>query len=105
MHIKLLKPFSGIWCSYGGYSGVITDTTLVSKLRAKNGTLVGFLMWPFIEDKDWCQKQFIKIVKIMKKYHLLPKIDKIFPLVEANNALQYIEQRKNIGKILLDCSL
>ena len=103
-HIKLLKPLSGIWCSYGGYSGAITDHNLIGKLRAINGTLVGFLMWPIIEDKDWCQKQFIKIVKIMNKYNLLPKIDKNFPLVEANNALQRLEERKNIGKILLDCS-
>ena len=103
-HLKLLKSLSGTWCSYGAYSGAIDDTNLVGKLRSKNGTLAGFLMWPLIENKEWCQNQFSHIVTIMKEHHLLPKIDKIFSLGQVNQAFHRLEERKNVGKILLSCS-
>lgn len=102
-HLNLIKPLSGIWCTYGAYSGPIIEENLVGKLRSKNATLVGFLMWPLIENKDFCQKQFTEIFEVMKKYKILPEIDKIFPLEQVNEAFERISQRKNMGKVLLSC--
>ncbi|MCW1949401.1 MAG: zinc-binding dehydrogenase [Candidatus Shapirobacteria bacterium] len=100
-HLDLIKPLNGIWCTYGAYSGPIVEENLVGKLRSKNATLAGFLMWPLIENKDFCQKQFTEIFEVMKKYNILPEIDKIFPLEQVNEAFERISQRKNIGKVLL----
>ncbi len=102
-HIALLKPFTGIICSYGAYSGPIQDTHTVVKLRSKNLTLTGFLMWPLIENKQWCQEIFNEVIKIMQSHSLSPRIDTIIPLSQVNEAILYIKQRKNTGKILLAC--
>ncbi len=102
-HLNLIKPLSGIWCTYGAYSGAITEENLVGKLRSKNATLAGFLMWPLIENKKWCEKEFREIFEIMRKYKIEPQIDKIFPIDEVNQAFARISERKNIGKVLLSC--
>jgi NADPH:quinone reductase len=103
-HLNLIKPLSGIWCTYGAYSGAIVEENLVGKLRSKNVTLAGFLMWPLIENKKWCEKEFEEIFEIMKQYKILPQIDKVFSLDEVNQAFARISERKNIGKVLLSCN-
>jgi len=102
-HLNLIKPLSGIWCTYGAYGGAIVEENLVGKLRSKNATLAGFLMWPLIENKKWCEKEFEEIFEILKQYKIEPQIDKVFPLEEVNQAFARISERKNIGKVLLSC--
>lgn len=102
-HFDLIKPLNGIWCTYGAYSGAIVEENLVGKLRSKNATLAGFLMWPLIENKKWCEKEFEEIFEILKQYKIEPQIDKVFPLDEVNQAFARISARKNIGRVLLSC--
>ncbi len=102
-HLDLIKSLDGIWCTYGAYSGAIVEENLVGKLRSKNATLAGFLMWPLIENKKWCEKEFEEIFEILKQYKIEPQIDKVFPLDEVNQAFARISARKNIGKMLLSC--
>jgi len=103
-HLNLIKPLSGIWCTYGAYSGPIVEENLVGKIRNKNATLVGFLMWPLIENKIWCQQEFEEIFDLIRQYKIQPQIDKIFPIDEINQAFSRMSDRKNIGKILIKCS-
>lgn len=103
-HLSLLKPLTGTLCCYGSYTGPIKDTNVVGKIRAKNLKLTGFLMWPLIENKVWSQKVFEKIFRLMKSKAILPPVDRIFPLSHVDEALLWIKERKNKGKILLSCA-
>lgn len=103
-HLNLIKPLSGIWCTYGAYTGPIVEENLVGKIRSKNATLAGFLMWPLIENKIWCQQEFEEIFNLIKQYKIQPQIDKVFPISEINQAFSRMSDRKNIGKILIKCN-
>jgi NADPH:quinone reductase-like Zn-dependent oxidoreductase len=101
VNLSLLRPLSGTICSYGTYTGSITDSGLVSKLRKDNLTLSGFLMWPLLENKKLCLGIFTKIFKLIKTKQFKPLIDRVFPLKNINEAIERIRQRKNIGKVLI----
>ncbi len=100
-HLSLLRPLTGAICTYGTYTGAITDPVLVSKLRNGNVTISGFLMWPLLEDKKFCEEIFAKVFRLMKTKRFKPLIDTVFPLGEVNEAVARIRQRKNVGKVLL----
>lgn len=101
VNLSLLRPFGGTICSYGTFTGAITDSTLVSKLRKNNLTLSGFLMWPLLENKKLCLNIFAEIFKIIKAKQFKPLVDKVFLLKNINKAVEQIQQRKNIGKIII----
>lgn len=103
-NLSLLGPNKGLICSYGAYTGAITDPNVVGKLRKSNLTLSGFLMWPLLEDKKYCQEIFNNLFMLMEKKQFTPLIDKIFPLARANEAHQRLRERKNLGKVLLKCT-
>ena len=100
-NLSLLRPLTGTLCSYGTYTGAVTDANVVAKLRKNNLTLSGFLMWPLIEDKRFCQKVFIRLFKLIETKKLVPLIDQIFSLREVHKAIAHIRKRENIGKVLL----
>lgn len=100
-NLRLLRPMNGILCSYGTYTKPITDPNIVGKLRRNNLTLSGFLMWPILEDKMYCQEVFAHLFRLINEKKLVPLIDKTFPLKNVNDALERIKKRENIGKVLL----
>jgi NADPH:quinone reductase len=100
-NLSLLTPFKGVICSYGAYTGPIVDPSLVAKLRKDNLTLVGFLMWPVLEDKKLCIEIFTDIFDLFKKKGIKPIVDKIFSIEDINEAIARIRQRQNIGKVLI----
>jgi NADPH:quinone reductase len=100
-NLSVLKPNSGQMCSFGAYSGPITDAGLVSKLRQKNLTLSGFLMWPLIEDRNLCEDVFAALFALAEKKKINPQIDQVFSLENANDAFERLRSRKSIGKILV----
>lgn len=102
-NLSLLGPNKGLICSYGAYTGPITDPNVIGKLRKSNLTLSGFLMWPLLEDKKYCQKIFNNLFMLMKKKQFIPLVDKTFPLAKVNQAHQRIRARQNLGKVLLKC--
>ncbi len=100
-NLSLLRPTTGILCSYGTYTGAIVDPNVVAKLRKNNLTLSGFLMWPLLEDKRFCQKVFARLFHLLEAKKLVPLIDQVFPLQEVHTAIMRIRKRENIGKVLL----
>lgn len=100
-NLSLLRPLYGTICSYGAYTGPITDSALVTKLRKDNLTFSGFLMWPLLEHKELCIDIFTDIFKFLDAKQFKPLIDKVFPLERANDGIARIRQRRNIGKVLL----
>lgn len=101
LNLSLLRPFGGTICSYGTFAGTINDSALVAKLRKNNLALSGFLMWPLLENRKLCLDIFAKIFKHIKSKQFKPLIDRVFSLKNINEAIARIQQRKNIGKVLI----
>ena len=47
--------------------------------------------------------QMKEIVKMQKDGLINPVVDSVFPLIEVAKAQTHMHERKNKGKILLDC--
>lgn len=100
-NLSLLRPLTGTICSYGAYTGPITDSGLVGKLRKDNLTLSGFLMWPLLENKELCMDIFSNVFELLTTQQYKPLVDKIFPLEAVTKGIERIRQRQNIGKVLI----
>lgn len=100
-NLESLKPNIGQLCSYGAYSGPITDQQLVTKIRRMNLTISGFLMWPLIEDRSLSEDVFKSLFSLLQQDKIHPQLDKIFPLDQINDAFDRLRSRESIGKILV----
>lgn len=47
---------------------------------------------------------FIKMLEFVAEYKVVPLIDSVFPLSQINQAFQHIQDSKQFGKTILDCS-
>jgi NADPH:quinone reductase-like Zn-dependent oxidoreductase len=45
---------------------------------------------------------FLAMLKMVTEHRLTPVVDKVFSLYEGNEALQYLEEGKQFGKIVLE---
>ena len=46
-------------------------------------------------------REFVDMVEFIKKHKVIPVVDSIFPLAEANHAIDRMNQGKQFGKIIL----
>ena len=98
--VKSLK-WNGRFVIVGFASGNIPNIP-ANRLLLKNASAVG-LYWGELAYKEpsSSKKDFLKLEELYKKKLLQPKNHKTFKLENASEALQYLLERKNIGKIVL----
>jgi len=98
--VKSLK-WNGRFVIVGFASGNIPNIP-ANRLLLKNASAIG-LYWGELayREPNNIKKDFLKLEKLYKKKLLQPKNHKIFKLENASEALQYLLERKNIGKIVL----
>lgn len=101
---KLLKPNLGELHSYGYYSSAIETPELCSKLRKKNVSLHGHLIWPPLENRSYTKSILGEYIKGFEEGKFKPQMDSIYTLEDLAKALNRMEKRQNIGKILIQCS-
>lgn len=71
------------------------------KLMMKNQAVFGFHLG-LIKHREDLVKQYGQLLfQWMREGIIEPKVDAVFPLAKANEAHQYIADRKNFGKVLL----
>ncbi|GAB3933329.1 zinc-binding dehydrogenase [Larkinella terrae] len=80
---------------YGGTTGNITDVA-PSKVFFKQLNIHGTTMGT--------EAEFADMVRFVEKHQLVPVIDEIMPLAEAELALRKIESGKQFGKLVLQVS-
>lgn len=98
--VKSLK-WNGRLIIVGFASGTIPDIP-ANRLLLKNASAMG-LYWgelAYRKPKE-IKKDFLKLGILYKKKLIKPSNHKIFKLRNASNALNYLLERKNIGKIVL----
>lgn len=100
-NIASLKPNVGQLCLYGASSGTISDPEIVTKIRKRNLTISGFLMWPLIEDRQLGEQVFENLFRYLQQDKIHPQIDHVYPLEQVNDAFERLRSRQSIGKILI----
>ncbi len=99
--IKSLK-WNGRLVIVGFASGTIPDIP-ANRLLLKNASAMG-LYWGELAYKkpNEIKKDFLKLGSLYQKKLIKPSNHKVFKLKNASKALNYLLERKNIGKIVLE---
>jgi NADPH:quinone reductase-like Zn-dependent oxidoreductase len=71
-------------------------------LMSQNKSIMGYHLGRLAGAEDKIQTAVIALSQLVQEDKLSPVIDKIFPFTEADKAHEYIQNRKNFGKVLLD---
>ena len=88
--IKLLKEL------------LLTPAYKPYQLIAHNRSIMGFHLGRLKGYEDRVQAAVTKLMKLAEVGAIDPIIDRVFTYSEAPQAHQYIQDRKNFGKVLLD---
>ena len=76
-----------------------TPMGLMDKNRSVSGVNVGHL-W---DEVEMMTGHLVKLLELAVAGKVKPRVDKVFPLVEGPAAHRYVQQRKNVGKVIFDC--
>ena len=85
----------GHWIQYGATAGPAKHINLF-KLFWKQVTLRGSTMGS--------PEEFEAMLDHAIKCNITPTIDKIFPLIDCNQAITRLGKKEQFGKILIDCT-
>ncbi|MGB7366330.1 NAD(P)H-quinone oxidoreductase [Carnobacterium jeotgali] len=93
----------GRWVVIGVLGGAVVENVNLGMLLQKRITLKGTLLTPRSDDyKAQLTNEFIEnVLPYFEKGLIKPIVDIVFPLDEVAKAHQYMEENKNIGKIIL----
>jgi NADPH:quinone reductase-like Zn-dependent oxidoreductase len=72
------------------------------KLMSDNKSIMGYHLGRLAGAEQKIQNSVQVLKQIVETNHLKPIIDRIFSYSEVHDAHQYIQDRKNFGKVLLD---
>ena len=89
--IDIAAPGARI-CFYGGGTGNITDI-VPAKVFFKQLNIYGSTMGT--------EQEFADMVQFVAEKRIVPVIDRVFPLEEAEQALRYMDSGQQFGKIVL----
>lgn len=79
-------------CFYGGGTGNITDI-VPAKVFFKQLNIYGSTMGT--------ESEFRQMINFVEKKEVVPIVDKVFPMEQAEQALRYMESGQQFGKIVL----
>jgi NADPH:quinone reductase-like Zn-dependent oxidoreductase len=74
------------------------------KLMGDNKTVSGVKIGHLWNERDQIVAEMDELVRLYREGKIRPRIDKVFPLAAGGDAHNYVQQRKNVGKVLFDCS-
>ncbi|XP_008587332.1 PREDICTED: quinone oxidoreductase PIG3 [Galeopterus variegatus] len=107
-NVKCLA-FDGRWVLYGLMGGADISGPLFSKLLFKRGSLITSLLRS--RDKKYKQmlvkaftEQILPHFSTEGPQRLLPVLDRVYPVTRIQEAHEYMESNKNVGKIILELS-
>lgn len=98
---------AGRWVLIGVLGGGVVEKVNLMELMAKYVQLSGTLLTPRSDEyKADLTKEFAEVVMPhLERGNIKPIIDTVFPIEEVATAHNYMEENRNIGKIILRQSL
>ena len=81
----------------------LPKTSMGKVLRRSRG-FMGVHLGYLLSQPEKLRPSWLEMLKVIEEYNLRPTIrdDHIFPMTEVGIAHDFIDNRKNIGKVLLD---
>ena len=73
----------------------------ILRLFNANKAVIGVNINHLAQRVDIVSREMDEIMKLIRQGHIKPRIDKTFPLEKVADAHQYIQDRKNKGKVIL----
>lgn len=73
--------------------------SLMDHNRTVSGVNLGH-MWGEV---DLLRRHLLRLLTLFEEGRIAPHVDRVFPLSRGADAHRYMQERKNVGKILLDC--
>lgn len=94
---------SGRWVLIGTLGGATVEQINLTALMEKYIQLTGTLLTPRTDayKRELTQEFTQKVLPLMEKGTVRPIVDQVFPLKNAEEAHAYMEESRNIGKIIL----
>ena len=71
-------------------------------LMSRNKSVMGYHLGRLDGAENKIQRSVTELLTMINEGNLSPVIDKVFPFTQSAEAHQYIQDRKNFGKVLLD---
>lgn len=73
------------------------------KLMDHNRTVSGVNLGHLWDEVEMMGGHLVKLLALSEKGIVKPRVDKVFPLVEGPAAHRYVQERKNVGKVIFNC--
>ena len=73
-------------------------------LMEKNRTVSGVNVGRLWEMPELMRTELQELLTLYEQKKISPRIDKVFPLSAGPDAHRYIQERRNVGKVLFDCA-
>jgi NADPH:quinone reductase-like Zn-dependent oxidoreductase len=74
------------------------------KLMPDNRGVAGVNLGHLWTEPDMMGEELDALLALFREGKIHPHVDRVFPLSQAAEAHRYIQDRKNVGKVLLDCT-
>jgi synaptic vesicle membrane protein VAT-1 len=73
------------------------------KMMTDNKTVSGINLGTLWNEVELLSGHLRKLLALSEQGKLKPRVDKVFPLVEGPAAHRYVQERKNVGKVIFNC--
>lgn len=87
---------------FGAASGQ-AEPILPNSLMVKSVTISGGSLFNYLDSREELEMRSGDVLKALTEGWLKLTIDKVLPLADAAKAHEALEDRKTVGKIILDC--
>jgi NADPH:quinone reductase-like Zn-dependent oxidoreductase len=74
------------------------------KLMSDNRGVVGLNLGHLWGEQQMLRRHIQELVALFEAGKIKPHVDKVFPLSQGAEAHRYVQERKNVGKVLFDCT-
>ncbi len=77
-----------------------SPVSLMNDNRTVSGVNLGHL-W---DERELLSREMRSLLRLLEEGKIAPRVDRVFPLSAGAEAHRYIQERRNIGKVLFDCT-
>jgi NADPH:quinone reductase-like Zn-dependent oxidoreductase len=74
------------------------------KLMGDNKTVSGVNLGQLWDEVEMMGGHLVKLLELFNQGKVKPRVDKVFALAEGPAAHRYVQERKNVGKVIFDCT-
>ena len=74
------------------------------RLMSDNRTVSGVNLGHLWDERELLNAELRALLRLFDEKKIAPRVDRVFPLSAGVEAHRYIQERRNIGKVLFDCT-